>query len=263
MLSPRLLGLTPEDLRAFPSLGNPNMSSTLDPRGSFDGTSSSLPTALSADGCSNSGSGLNSSFADLDLHLEPFSGSAASGAGLSPLWTAQHRTFGGVGVGETPYASAMTAEHQQFPSWNPSATSDSSSASSTVKKLASLHSNGAVKKTPATASLKRPRAQARQWSKAEDELLRKGVEAHGGRNWKAISSYVPNRSSVQCLQRWKKALDPAIVKGPWSQEEDRRLLAKMEEKGKTKSNKAVVIKGRTEKQCRERFNCIKTKLSDW
>ena len=43
-------------------------------------------------------------------------------------------------------------------------------------------------------------------------------------SWKLIAQQVPTRSHVQCLQRWKKALDPRLVKGPWSEEEDQLLV---------------------------------------
>jgi Myb-like DNA-binding domain len=29
---------------------------------------------------------------------------------------------------------------------------------------------------------------------------------------------LPGRTHVQCMHRWKKVLDPQLVKGPWSKE---------------------------------------------
>ena len=46
------------------------------------------------------------------------------------------------------------------------------------------------------------------------------VEQHGARNWKKIASYFDDRTDVQCLHRWQKVLNPDLVKGPWTQEED-------------------------------------------
>ena len=46
----------------------------------------------------------------------------------------------------------------------------------------------------------------------QDERLEWAVRHYGERNWKQIATYIPTRTHVQCLQRWKKALDPRLVK---------------------------------------------------
>ena len=33
-----------------------------------------------------------------------------------------------------------------------------------------------------------------------------------GKNWKAIAEHVPGRNHTQCLQRWRKTLQPGLVK---------------------------------------------------
>ena len=53
---------------------------------------------------------------------------------------------------------------------------------------------------------------------------KQAVRNFGEMSWKLIAQQVPTRSHVQCLQRWKKALDPRLVKGPWSEEEDQLLV---------------------------------------
>ena len=35
---------------------------------------------------------------------------------------------------------------------------------------------------------------------------------------------MPNRSEVQCRNRFFKHLDPHLVKGPWTKEEDEKLF---------------------------------------
>jgi len=65
------------------------------------------------------------------------------------------------------------------------------------------------------------------WAPAEDSLLRELVAQLGSQAWKCIARHFPGRSDLQCQQRWQKVLDPALVKGPWSAEEDatiRRLV---------------------------------------
>lgn len=103
-------------------------------------------------------------------------------------------------------------------------------------------------------SVDSPKRPPRRWTEEEDELLRKSVEKHGARNWKKIATDVPNRNHVQCLQRWRKALDPKVVKGHWSPEEDMRLLELVTLNPKNWGHVARGIEGRTAKQCRERYH---------
>ena len=107
--------------------------------------------------------------------------------------------------------------------------------------MGSLDSSGSGKATP------------RKWSPEEDELLRVAVEFHDGRNWKAIAELVPGRNHVQCLQRWKKVLRPGLVKGHWTEREDKLLRRLVSEAPKNWGQVAAQIPGRTAKQCRERW----------
>lgn len=52
----------------------------------------------------------------------------------------------------------------------------------------------------------------------QDEVLRRAVQLHGGKNWKQVAEYFEGRTDVQCLHRWQKVLNPDLVKGPWTQE---------------------------------------------
>lgn len=93
-----------------------------------------------------------------------------------------------------------------------------------------------------------------RWTVEEDELLLKSVIKYDAKDWKSIAEEVPNRSHVQCLQRWRKALDPSVVKGHWHPEEDARLLELVKKNPKNWGYVAKEIVGRTPKQCRERFH---------
>uniref|UniRef100_A0A8C9FX39 HTH myb-type domain-containing protein n=1 Tax=Pavo cristatus TaxID=9049 RepID=A0A8C9FX39_PAVCR len=33
-----------------------------------------------------------------------------------------------------------------------------------------------------------------------------------------------NRSDFQCQHRWQKVLNPELIKGPWTKEEDQRVM---------------------------------------
>lgn len=83
--------------------------------------------------------------------------------------------------------------------------------------------------------------------------MRSLVSKFGARSWKKIAQYFDNRSDVQCLHRWQKVLNPDLVKGPWTEEEDRTVVALVKEHGpKNWSFIASKLNGRIGKQCRER-----------
>ncbi|XP_061098973.1 transcriptional activator Myb [Conger conger] len=94
-----------------------------------------------------------------------------------------------------------------------------------------------------------------RWTREEDEKLKKLVEKHGCEDWKVIASFLPNRTDVQCQHRWQKVLNPELIKGPWTKEEDQRVIELVQKYGpKRWSVIAKHLKGRIGKQCRERWH---------
>uniref|UniRef100_A0A8C4ZF23 Transcriptional activator Myb n=1 Tax=Gadus morhua TaxID=8049 RepID=A0A8C4ZF23_GADMO len=94
-----------------------------------------------------------------------------------------------------------------------------------------------------------------RWTREEDEKLKKFVELHGSEDWKVISSLLNNRTDVQCQHRWQKVLNPELIKGPWTKEEDQRVIELVQKYGaKRWSVIAKHLKGRIGKQCRERWH---------
>ncbi|CAN1769905.1 Transcription factor MYB3R-5 [Linum perenne] len=93
------------------------------------------------------------------------------------------------------------------------------------------------------------------WTPEEDETLRKAVATYKGKSWKKIAEYFPDRSEVQCLHRWQKVLNPDLVKGPWTPQEDDKIVKMVAKYGPTKwSVIAKSLPGRIGKQCRERWH---------
>ncbi|XP_026412715.1 transcription factor MYB3R-3-like [Papaver somniferum] len=93
------------------------------------------------------------------------------------------------------------------------------------------------------------------WTPEEDEKLRKAVESFKGKNWKKIAASLPHRTEVQCLHRWQKVLHPDLVKGPWTLEEDDKIMELVSKYGPSKwSLIAKELPGRIGKQCRERWH---------
>ncbi|KAK7320781.1 hypothetical protein VNO77_30574 [Canavalia gladiata] len=93
-----------------------------------------------------------------------------------------------------------------------------------------------------------------QWTPEEDDILRKAVQRFKGKNWKKIAECFKDRTDVQCLHRWQKVLNPELVKGPWSKEEDEVIIELVNKYGPKKwSSIAQHLPGRIGKQCRERL----------
>ncbi|CAN1785181.1 Transcription factor MYB3R-1, partial [Linum perenne] len=94
-----------------------------------------------------------------------------------------------------------------------------------------------------------------QWTAEEDEILRQAVHRYKGKNWKKIAECFKERTDVQCLHRWQKVLNPELVKGPWSKEEDEIIVEMVHKYGPKKwSTIAQHLPGRIGKQCRERWH---------
>eukprot|EP01121_Diplochlamys_sp_Union-15-3_P007790 TRINITY_DN2011_c0_g1_i2.p1 TRINITY_DN2011_c0_g1~~TRINITY_DN2011_c0_g1_i2.p1 ORF type:complete len:366 (+),score=67.25 TRINITY_DN2011_c0_g1_i2:143-1240(+) len=94
-----------------------------------------------------------------------------------------------------------------------------------------------------------------RWTNTEDLILQEAVSKYGAKNWKLIASHIEGRTDVQCLHRWQRVTNPALVKGPWTKREDALLRQLVEQLG-TKSWSRIAKKlnsGRNGKQCRERY----------
>ncbi|XP_019457867.1 PREDICTED: myb-related protein 3R-1-like isoform X2 [Lupinus angustifolius] len=93
------------------------------------------------------------------------------------------------------------------------------------------------------------------WTPEEDDILRKAVQQLKGKNWKKIAECFKDRTDVQCLHRWQKVLNPELIKGPWSKEEDEVIIELVNKYGPKKwSTIAQHLPGRIGKQCRERWH---------
>mmetsp|Transcript_15997 Transcript_15997/g.23735 ORF Transcript_15997/g.23735 Transcript_15997/m.23735 type:complete len:476 (+) Transcript_15997:300-1727(+) len=100
-----------------------------------------------------------------------------------------------------------------------------------------------------------------KWLEAEDQLLQRLVEAHQDAGWSKeswlnISMQVGNgRTETQCQHRWQKVLNPSVHKGPWTPEEDQKVVEVVNAFGARKWTKvASYLPGRIGKQCRERWH---------
>lgn len=93
------------------------------------------------------------------------------------------------------------------------------------------------------------------WLKEEDEKLCFLVEKYKKRSWKKIASEIGTKSDSQCLHRWQKVLDPSLVKGLWTKEEDDKIIQLVNIYGPQKWTViSRSLPGRIGKQIRERWN---------
>ncbi|XP_072307802.1 v-myb avian myeloblastosis viral oncogene homolog-like 2b [Eucyclogobius newberryi] len=94
-----------------------------------------------------------------------------------------------------------------------------------------------------------------KWTQDEDDRLKGMVHQLGTNDWKSIASVIQAHSEMQCQHRWFKVLDPELVKGPWTKEEDEKVIDLVNHYGnKNWAAVAKHLKGRLGKQCRERWH---------
>jgi hypothetical protein len=154
-------------------------------------------------------------------------------------------------VNKPPTPAASAGRGSTGRSSKASAGKASASKAGTTKASASKAASNAGTR----ASVGGARRASELWSEAEDQLLRLGVAKHANRNWKSIAEGLENKTAIQCLHRWRKVLDPQVIKGPWTTEEDEKIRMLVTERGPQKwSAIAKHLPGRMGKQCRERWH---------
>ncbi|XP_034721630.1 myb-related protein A-like, partial [Etheostoma cragini] len=94
------------------------------------------------------------------------------------------------------------------------------------------------------------------WSKDEDEKLHRLVKESGSNSWSSVSEHFKGqRSDGECQRRWQQIKNPELVKGPWTPDEDERVLGLVQKYGvKRWSLIAKHLHSRNGKQCRERWH---------
>lgn len=70
------------------------------------------------------------------------------------------------------------------------------------------------------------------WTEDEDARLRLAVTVHGN-SWIEIAEVIHGRTNEQCRDRWSDKLNPTLMKGRWTNEEDRCLVEAVESLGTT------------------------------
>ena len=92
------------------------------------------------------------------------------------------------------------------------------------------------------------------WTEQEDLLLEKLMNENPLIDGEELCKHFSGKSVKQILDRWSKVLDPKMVKGSWTREEDEIIMQFVAEVGaKNWATLAEKLPGRVGKQCRERW----------
>ena len=92
------------------------------------------------------------------------------------------------------------------------------------------------------------------WTGQEDQTIIRFVEVHGRKSWTKLAELLPGRIGKQCRERWINHLDPGINHGPFTQEEDRRIIELHQIHGNKWSKIAAFIPNRTCNAIKNRWN---------
>ncbi|XP_069465675.1 snRNA-activating protein complex subunit 4 [Ambystoma mexicanum] len=97
----------------------------------------------------------------------------------------------------------------------------------------------------------------REWTKEEDQMLTHLVDQMRVGNhipYQKIAYYMEGRDTFQLIYRWTKSVDPRLKKGPWTKEEDEKLLKAVSVYGERDWYKIrEEVPGRSDSQCRDRY----------
>lgn len=125
---------------------------------------------------------------------------------------------------------------------------------------ASFHSN----KAPLHTSQRLSKIPGAQWTNREEVLLQEGVSIYGntGRHgeWQKIAEHVGSRTSVQCMHKWSRSMNPNIRHGRWTEKDKDRLMEAVQAigEGNWRAIADMAFSGaRTPDQCRQRYTQIK------
>ena len=102
----------------------------------------------------------------------------------------------------------------------------------------------------------------RTWTTQEDKIITRFVMSHG-HQWEALAAKLPNHTAAQIQARWEKCLNPILVKGPFTKDEDEMICEFVKTHGPQNWPLiSKVLPDRSPKQCRERwFNHLDPSVS--
>jgi hypothetical protein len=108
--------------------------------------------------------------------------------------------------------------------------------------------------SPLAPTRSRNQTQSNIWTPAEDEQLAELMSATPQPSCISLLQIFPGKSTQQIAGRWGKVLNPNLVKGSWTRDEDVKIIEFVNQNGPRNWVKlAELLPGRIGKQCRERW----------
>jgi hypothetical protein len=91
------------------------------------------------------------------------------------------------------------------------------------------------------------------WSIEEDKQLIQWVKTEGPTKWSQCAEFIKGRNGKQCRERWFNSLNPHVIKGNWTTEEDYKLFYYYNKFGGKWSKIFIYFVGRSENSVKNRF----------
>lgn len=96
----------------------------------------------------------------------------------------------------------------------------------------------------------------------EDAALTTLVKKYGDSDWSTISKIIRTKNSRQCHDRWFYYLSPKLNRGPFTEDEDKKLIQLTKKYGQHWVKIAKHFSGRTDTQIKNRWNVLKRRLEN-
>ncbi|KAK8884854.1 hypothetical protein M9Y10_043975 [Tritrichomonas musculus] len=95
-----------------------------------------------------------------------------------------------------------------------------------------------------------------KWSKEEDEKLKKLVEEFGVNDWRHLAKKMEGRNSRQCRERYQYYLNPSLIRGQWTREEDELIISLRNNLGPQWMKISKYFEHRTDAMIKNRYNSL-------
>ena len=118
---------------------------------------------------------------------------------------------------------------------------------------------------PVSLTVKAEHQQSKQgWTQFEEEVLLKIVESRGAKAWSSVARElnamahegIAVRLGKHCRERWYNHVDPSLIKGHWTEEEDSFIVMQHQYLGNRWSEISRLMQGRTENSVKNRFKSL-------
>ncbi|EAX95431.1 Myb-like DNA-binding domain containing protein [Trichomonas vaginalis G3] len=94
----------------------------------------------------------------------------------------------------------------------------------------------------------------------EDAKLQMLVKKYGESDWSTISQILRSKNARQCHDRWFYYLSPKLNRGPFTEDEDQKLIKLEKKYGQHWVRISKHFSGRTDTQIKNRWNVLKRRL---